>query len=124
MMNEQERMAGVLAAHRKIIRSVLLKITIYYAILAAVVAIVITAFPGIVEELPLGGVGDIANYGSSSVYDLEEAFLSADDEELEDIVTQTSRARRAGAGLAVGCVVPSVLDGIYAVADAAGFLGV
>ncbi len=86
-------MAGVLAAHRKIIRAVLLRITVYYAILAAVAAIAITAFPGIVEELPLGGVGDIANYGSSSIYDLEEAFLSADDEELEDIVTETSRAR-------------------------------
>ena len=33
---------------------------------------------------PLGGVGDIANYGSSEVYDLEEAFLTADDEELAD----------------------------------------
>jgi hypothetical protein len=116
-------MAGVLAAHRKIIRAVLLKITVYYAILATVAAIAITAFPGIVEELPLGGVGDIANYGSSSTYDLEEAFLSADDEELEDIVTETSRVRRAGADLAARRVVPSVLDGNYAVANAAGFLG-
>jgi len=94
-MDEKTRIAQVLADHRKIIRGVLTRITIYYAVLAAIVAIAITAFPGIVDELPLGGVGDIANYGSSNVYDLEEAFLSADDEELEDIVTETARARVA-----------------------------
>ncbi|MDH3805547.1 MAG: DUF4956 domain-containing protein, partial [Gammaproteobacteria bacterium] len=44
---------------------------------------------------PLGGVSDIAYYGSSSALDLEEAFLSADDEELEDIVTETQRAQLA-----------------------------
>lgn len=94
-MDEKTRIAQVLADHRKILRGVLARITIYYAVLAAIVAIAITAFPGIVDELPLGGVGDIANYGSSNVYDLEEAFLSADDEELEDIVTETTRARVA-----------------------------
>lgn len=94
-MDEKARMAGVLTAHRKVIRKLLVRITIYYAVLAAVTAIAVTSFPGIVDELPLGGVGDIANYASSSVYDLEEAFLSADDEELADIVTETSRARVA-----------------------------
>ena len=92
-MDEQQRMEGVLAAHRKVIRKVLARITVYYVVLATIVAIAVSAFPGIIDELPLGGVGDIANYSSSSVYDLEEAFLSADDEELGDIVTETSRAR-------------------------------
>ncbi len=94
-MDEEQRMAQVLAGHRKVIHKVLVKITIYYAILTAVVAIAIAINPGIVDDLPLGGVGDIANYGSSEVYDLEEAFLSADDEELGDIVTETTRARVA-----------------------------
>jgi hypothetical protein len=94
-MNEQERMAKVLAGHRQVIHRVVVKITIYYAILAAIIATVIMLNPGIVDQLPLGGVGDIANYGSSEVYDLEEAFLSADDEELGDIVTETTRARAA-----------------------------
>jgi len=94
-MDEETRIANVLASHRKIIRGVLARITIYYVALAAIVAIAVTAFPGIVDEIPLGGVGDIANYGSSNVYDLEEAFLSADDEELADIVTETTRARVA-----------------------------
>ena len=96
-MDEKTRMVSVLAAHRKIIRRVLVKITIYYAVLAAIIAIAVMSFPGIVDELPLGGVGDIANYGSSEVYDLEEAFLSADDEELGDIVTETTRVRSAQA---------------------------
>lgn len=94
-MDVHERMERVLANHRKVIRRVLLKITIYYAVLGAIVAVTILANPGIVDELPLGGVGDIANYGSSEIYDLEEAFLSADDEELGDIVSETTRARVA-----------------------------
>lgn len=94
-MDEQQRMAQVLAGHRQVIHRVLVRITIYYAILAAIMAIIISINPGIVDDLPLGGVGDIANYGSSDVYDLEEAFLSADDEELGDIVTETTRARVA-----------------------------
>jgi len=88
-------MAQVLASHRKVIHRVVIKITIYYAILTALLALAILINPGIVDELPLGGVGDIASYGSSEVYDLEEAFLSADDEELGDIVTETTRARAA-----------------------------
>jgi hypothetical protein len=94
-MDEQQRMAQVLASHRKVIHRVVIKITIYYAILTAIVALAVFINPAIVDEMPLGGVGDIANYGSSEVYNLEEAFLSADDEELGDIVTETTRARVA-----------------------------
>jgi hypothetical protein len=92
-MDEQQRMAGVLAGHRKIIRGVIGRITLYYIAMAAIIAISISLFPGIVDDLPLGGVGDIANYGSADVRDLEDAFLSADDEELEVIVTQSARSR-------------------------------
>jgi hypothetical protein len=94
-MDVQQRMDKVLARHRKVIRQAITKITIYYAALAAIAAIVFAINPGIVDELPLGGVGNIANYGSSEVYNLEEAFLTADDEELGDIVTETTRARVA-----------------------------
>ena len=88
-------MAQVLAGHRKVIHKVLVKITIYYAVLTAVVAIAIAINPGIVDDLPLGGVGEISDVGSSSIYDLEEALLSADDEQIEDIVTENTRARLA-----------------------------
>jgi hypothetical protein len=94
-MDEKTRIANLLASHRKILRKVLVKLTAYYAVLAAIVAIVVMSFPGIVDELPLGGVGDIANYGSTYSFELEEAFLSADDEQIEQIVTDTSKARLA-----------------------------
>jgi len=71
------------------------RVSVYYLILAASVALAVSAFPGIVDQLPLGGVGDVADFGSASVYDLEEALLSADDEELEEIATATTRARLA-----------------------------
>lgn len=71
------------------------RVSLYYLALAAAVALLITVFPNVVDDLPLGGVGEIADYGSGSVYDLEEALLSADDEELEEIATETTRARLA-----------------------------
>ena len=65
----------------------------YYATLVAILAVAISAFPGIVDEFPLGGVGDIANYNNESLFDLEEAFLSADGEELEQIASESAQAR-------------------------------
>ena len=94
-MEEQAPVLALLERHRKILRGVLIKVTVYYAALAAAVAIMVSAFPGLVDELPLGGVGEIAYYGAASALDLEEAYLSADDEELEGIVVETQRARSA-----------------------------
>lgn len=92
-MDEKARIEAVIDRHRKILLRVMGRVTVYYLGLAAFVGIMIAVFPGVVEQLPLGGVGDIAYYGSANVRDLEDAFLSADDEELGDIVTETSRAR-------------------------------
>lgn len=92
-MDEKARIAGVIAKHRKIIRGVLAKITIYYIVMGLLVGIMLSVFPGLVDNLPLGGVGDIAYYGGTDVRDLEDAFLSADDEELEVIVTESARSR-------------------------------
>ena len=83
------------AAHRRMLLGVIGKITIYYAVLASLIAVFVALNPGIVEDLPLGGVGDIAYYGSSNVLEMEDAFLSADDEELEDLITETQRAQLA-----------------------------
>jgi hypothetical protein len=94
-MNEQQRMDATLARHRNILLRMAARVSVYYLILTAAVAIAVAVVPNFVDQLPLGGVGDIADYGSSSVYDLEEALLSADDEELEEIATATTRARLA-----------------------------
>ena len=94
-MDELQRSAETLARHRRILVRMLFKVTAYYAVLTLAVVIAANTIPGFVGQLPLGGVGEIADFGSSSVYDLEEALLSADDEEIEDIVTENTRARLA-----------------------------
>ena len=92
-MSKDPRLTDLLSDHRKILRNTLLKISGYYALLAALVAIAVTVYPGMVEELPLGGVGDIAGYNTSNLLELEEALLSADGDELEELATETTRAR-------------------------------
>ena len=72
-MDEQERMAQVFAGHRKIIRRTALHVTACYAVLATLTATVFGLNPDVVDDLPFGGVRDIANYGASEVYELEEA---------------------------------------------------
>ncbi len=94
-MDAERRDAETLARHRRILVKMLFKVTAYYAVVAGAIAIAIATIPGFAGQLPLGGVGEIADFGSSSIYDLEEALLSADDEEIEDIVTENTRARLA-----------------------------
>jgi len=94
-MDAQLRNAETLARHRKVLVRMLFKVSLYYALLAGALAIALATIPGLASQLPLGGVGQIADFGSSSVYDLEEALLSADDEEIEQIVTENTRARLA-----------------------------
>ena len=92
-MNVEQHIKPIMERHRKTLRRTLLRITIYYVVLATLVAILITMYPGVVEKLPLGGVGDIAGYNTSDLLELEEALLSADGDELEELATETARAR-------------------------------
>ena len=85
----------MLARHRSILVKMIFKVTAYYLALGIVIAIAANTIPGFMDRMPVGGVGEIADYGSASIYDLEEALLSADDEEIEDIVTENTRARLA-----------------------------
>ena len=94
-MNEEQRLADVTARHQKILLRMAFRVTVYYALLAGAVALAVNFVPNFAEQLPLGGVGEIAGYDMSGAYDLEEALLSADDEELEEIVTENTRARLA-----------------------------
>ncbi len=93
-MDEKHGFAAVHAGHRKILRTTAAKITAYYILLAGLVAMSIWIWPGFVDELPLGGVGDIAGYNTSNLLQLEEALLSADGEELEELATETARLRQ------------------------------
>lgn len=91
-MYEFEQTSGVMSNHRKILLRMLVKISVYYLLLCAAGAIAVMVFPSIADNFPLGGIGEIASSDNSSVYDLEEALLSADDEEIEEIVTESTRA--------------------------------
>lgn len=94
-MNGNSQANSMLARHRGILVRMIFKVTAYYLVLGIAIAIAANSIPGFVDRLPVGGVGEIADFGSSSIYDLEEALLSADDEEIEDIVTENTRARLA-----------------------------
>jgi hypothetical protein len=92
-MNVEQHIKSIMEQHRKTLRGTLVRITIYYAVLAALVAIMVAMYPGVVDKMPLGGVGDIAGYNTSDLLELEEALLSADGDELEELATETARAR-------------------------------
>lgn len=94
-MTEQERIAELVARHRNILLRMMARITGYYILLSVAVAIVFSFAPGLAADFPLGGLGDIMASGDAGVFELEEALLSADDEEIEQIVTESTRAHLA-----------------------------
>jgi hypothetical protein len=71
------------------------KITAYYIFLAATLALLLTLSPGLAVDLPLGGLGEIMDSSNVGMYELEEALLSADNDEVEQIVTESARAHLA-----------------------------
>ena len=94
-MNEKDRIAELVARHRKILLRMMAKITGYYALLGVAFALTLALAPGLAVDFPIGGLGDFMDSGSASVFELEEALLSADDEEIEAIVTESTRAHLA-----------------------------
>ena len=66
-MAEQEH----IVRHRNILLKMLVKITVYYVVLFGSVAIAVHFSPSLIDSLPLGGVGEISDFGTSSIYDLE-----------------------------------------------------
>jgi len=94
-MRKDPEIIDLVAGQRPLLIRMIVKITAYYLVLGTLLALANWVSPGFVDQLPLGGVGEISEFGSSSIYDLEEALLSADDEEIEDIVTESTRARLA-----------------------------
>ncbi len=92
-MKDDNFMSSLIARHHRILNRTLGLITVYYIALALVIAALIGMFPGIVSELPLGGVSEIMGNHSAGLLELEEALLSADGDELERLATETSRVR-------------------------------
>lgn len=94
-MDEKARIDALIARYRKILLRLTLRITAYYVVLGLTLTAAVMFVPGLAADFPLGGLGDIADSGGYSVFELEEALLSADDEEIETIVTESARARAA-----------------------------
>lgn len=93
MKNKPPHIIALIVKHRRILRRTLLRISVYYLLVAALAAAAASLAPAFERYLPVGGVGDIPGYGVADLRDLEDAFLSADDEGLDDLVTETARAR-------------------------------
>lgn len=74
-------------AYRRAIIGLIGRITVYYAIVAVILWVVVLLVPAVSGFLPVGGIGSLANYDDSAVQELEQALLSADDEALEEIAT-------------------------------------
>ncbi len=91
-MKEVPDIEDVTAYRRSLVR-LLGQITLYYIFVAALVAGLVWAYAPITEFLPVGGLGEIAGYDDPSLRSLEEALLTADDEEVEEIVTAERRPR-------------------------------
>jgi len=56
----------------------LVKISVYYAILFALVYGVLTSFPWTIDYLPVGGVGELSGGADLEISQLEDALLSGD----------------------------------------------
>ena len=82
VMEHEPHIVALIAKHRRSLRGTLLKVTVYYAILAAAIALAVFINPDVIEQLPVGGVGDMAGYGTSNLLERDGARLSADVGEL------------------------------------------
>ncbi len=89
-MSDLDNIEDVDAYRRRLIK-LLGRVSLYYVVLAAILAALVWAYSPVTEFLPVGGLDQIAGYDDPSLRELEEALLSADDEEVEEIVTAERR---------------------------------
>ena len=67
----------------------LLRLTAYYLVVAILLTATARLVPGFLENLPVGGVSEIAGYDDPAILELEEALLGADLDELDEIAAGT-----------------------------------
>lgn len=71
--------------HRKVLIRLLGRMTLYYALVGCLVFFTLWFSPSLVNDLPLGGLGQYSNIQDPGVYELEEALLNGDNDELVEI---------------------------------------
>ncbi len=79
---------------RRALWGVLCKVTAYYVVFIAIVALCIRFIPGFVDSLPIGGVSDLSGAADLEISQLEDALLNGDFEE-EDFTAAETRTRSA-----------------------------
>lgn len=79
--------------HRSVLIRLLGRISVYYVALALLIALGNWISPDLIKQFPVGGLDEIANYYESSSENLEDALLSADEEELESIASRVHQTR-------------------------------
>lgn len=93
MLESQEDNVLEMQQHRKLLYRLTARLIIYYAVLAALIALVNWASPEVIRHLPVGGLDEISNYYDTTTGGLEDALLSADEDDLEVIATRVEQSR-------------------------------
>ncbi len=81
--------------HRSLLYRLLGRISVYYVVLALLIALGNWASPEFIKQFPVGGLDELANYYDSDSGNLEDALLSADEEELEMIASRVQESRES-----------------------------
>ena len=85
--------------HRKMLMRLLGRMTLYYALVSCLVFSALWFSPSLVNDMPLGGLGQYSNIQDSSVYELKGAHLKGDRDELVEIEEEAKKKNDAS-GLA------------------------
>lgn len=92
-MNIQEQDDLDQKEHKKSLIRLLGRVTFYYVVIALLITIGNAMSPALMKQFPVGGLDEIANYYDSNSENLEDALLSADEEELETIASNVLQSR-------------------------------
>lgn len=87
-MTEESASSNEIREHRWLLLKLMLRITVYYASLAVLVALIQWIHPGFIDQLPLGGVGQIAN-SDSGMFELQGAVMDTNPDNFEEIATRS-----------------------------------
>ncbi|NNF17861.1 MAG: DUF4956 domain-containing protein [Gammaproteobacteria bacterium] len=74
--------------HRWLLMKVIFRMTLYYASLAVLIALIQWIHPGFIDQLPLGGVVQIAN-SEGSPFELQGAAMNTSANDFEEIATRS-----------------------------------
>ncbi len=75
----------------KSLMQMLVKITVYYLLVFAALFVIAKMMPSFINELPVGGVSDMAGYDEPSVYEMEQALLGDDLETVNKLSDEKSK---------------------------------